>query len=925
MRYALLLALFLGGLNAQALAVQTIILVETEGFDECGGWVNDSQFIDQMGSPYLMAIGLGKPVQDAVTAVAMPRPGRYRLWARTKDWVPEHHPGQFRIAIDGHEVDRIFGASGRPGWHWEDGGTQQVSSGKVELRLRDLTGYYGRCDAIVLSSDLDWQPPDDPQKLATLRESQHGMKREIEDAGRFDVVVVGGGLAGCMAAVSSARLGAKTVLIQNRPVLAGNASVEILVPPVGFWPYGKQYPLDPHETGLVEEIKGLGIQRLDEAVPYSGRLMRLAAAEPNLTLRLNAHVTGVEKASPSSIAAVIARDVQSGRRTRFRGRVFIDCTGDGTVGVAAGAEYRQGREARSMYGESMAPEAADRQTMGNSLKYAVGPTDSPQPFVRPSWAMEFPRCDSFSPGRHPRLVRDNDWQWMIELGGTRDTYRDAEEIRDELLRLIFGMWDHTKNHCDQHREQAANCKLLWVQHVAGKRETRRLIGDYVLNQNDIADQALFPDRVAYGGWGIDDHYPEGFFHQGPPAQHAYKGVPHSIPYRSLYSKNVDNLLMAGRNISASHVAMAATRVMLTCAVIGQAAGTAAAICVEHQTTPRSVYQQHLEQLQQQLLKDGAYLIDLPNRDPRDLARTATVRTSSQNCEATAANVIDGYARAVGSSKHAWTPEPGERLPQWIELSWEKPRAFNVVHVTFLTAAHSPARFALQAQADGKWKTLTELTVGRHRRFVLGFDRVTTIRLRLVLLEKKSAEPGVCEIRVYDEQPEVVETAHRVARLRDLPDSGPGLPWKDTPWGAGLDPRKLPGIVIDDMQAERTGQWIESTYSQPYVLSGYLHDGNTDKGRKSICFSARIAKSRKYEVRLAYLAVNNRATNTPVTIHTAEGRRTLNVNQRLKPTDGPFLSLGVFALEAGEGPRVEIGTAGTDGYVVADAIQLIPAE
>lgn len=766
------------------------IWLEAERFDDLGAWTSDAQFIDQMGSPYLMAIGLGTPVRDAVTRVTLPQAGRYRLWARTKDWVPEHHPGRFQVVLNGRPLQRVFGQSGRPGWHWEDGGVHDLS-GRVELRLHDLTGYYGRCDVVVLTDELDWTPPDDTQAIASLRQQHGGVSREICDMGRYDVVVVGGGLAGCTAAVAAARLGASVALLQNRPVLGGNASVEILVPPVGVWPHARTLsPLDPRETGLVEEYRTAGNQKVSEGVLYSGRLLRFVRLEPNVKLCLNTHATGVEMDPDckTRIAAVLAVDVTTGQRMRFGSRVVIDCSGDSAVAVAAGAEYRHGKEPKSMYQEPWAPEQPSKHTMGNGLKYYHRDTGMPQPFEAPPWAYKFPTCDRFSPGRHPRFITsmEIDDQWKIELGGLQDTYADAEEIRDDLLRLIFGLWDHTKNFCPRDRQQAATHKLVWVGHVAGKRENRRLIGDYVLTQNDIGAQTLFADRVAYGGWSVDDHYSEGFFGKGSTGrytedkEHAYIGRPFSIPFRSLYSRNIDNLMMAGRNISASHLAMSDTRVMLTCAVMGQAAGTGAALAVEHGTTPRGVYQHHIEQLQQQLLKDGAYLIDLPNRDPRDLARQATVTASSQRTEASgevmqAANVINGYARASGGKTNAWGPDPQDPQP-WLELAWNQPRAFNVVHVTFLSAACAPARFALQAWQGEGWKTLFEVRDNRHRRHVLGLERTTSARLRVVLLERKRQEPGICEVRVYEEPGRLVEIARRAAANRELPDTGPGLPW-----------------------------------------------------------------------------------------------------------------------------------------------------
>ena len=916
-------------LFANIAVADDIVWVEAEQFTECGGWTNDAQFIDQMGSPYLLAVGLGAPVEDAVTNVTVRHAGRYRLWARTKDWVPEHHPGRFQIVVGGQAADKCFGASGRKGWQWEDGGVFELSD-RVELRLHDLTGYYGRCDAIVLVEDLKWTPPADMAAIAKLREFHGGVSREVKDAGEFDVVVVGGGLAGCTAAVAAARMGADTVLIQNRPILGGNASTEILVPPVGVWPHMKQDSLDPRETGLIEEYRTAGNQRVSEGVLYSERLMRFVRGEPNVALHLNTHATGVRMCpeAPEKVDSVQAVNVVTGERMSFGGQVFIDCTGDAVIGVAAGAEYRHGKEPRSMYNEPWAPTEASRHTMGNSLKYVSVKTDSLHPFTALPWAMEFPTCEEFGSGRHPILGGDIGWQWKLELGGTRDTYADAEEIRDDLLRLIYGLWDHVKNHCPPQEEAAAHHRLAWVGHVAGKRENRRLVGDYVLTENDIRNQTLFPDRVAYGGWCLDDHYSDGFFHRGtfgihmdrPGGLDACQGWLYSIPYRSHYSKNVNNLLMAGRDISASHMALSDTRVMLTCAVIGQAAGAAAAMCAVHDTTPRGVYEEHIGQLQQQLLKDGAHIIDLANDDPRDLARQATATASSEQTRQdghtmAASNAINGYARAAGDKTNAWCPAPDGPEPHWLELRWNQPVSFNMVHVTFATKAHVPESFHVETRQGERWERVTGRTDVRHRRHVLGFEQTAASALRVVFADKCT----VSEIRVYDEPQRLVDTANRAAANMAARDETPALIWM-----IDVDPKKLPGIVIDAGEAKQTGRWVNSTYARPYVLDGYLHDGDDGKGEKSIVFTPNLPGSGTYEVRIAYVPFSNRATNTPVTITTPQGSKAVLVNQRQTPKiDNLFHTLGEFQLPAGRKTNIIIENKDTDGYVVVDAIQLLP--
>jgi hypothetical protein len=606
---------------------------------------------------------------------------------------------------------------------------------------------------------------------------------------------------------------------------------------------------------------------------------------------------------------------------RFRGRIFIDCTGDGTIGIWAGAEYRHGREARSVHNESLAPEVGDRHTMGNSLKYAVRRTDSPKPFATLPWAFHFARCSDFGPLRHPALGASLDWQWKIELGGTRDTYHDAEEIRDDLLRIVYGMWDHVKNHCPSQKEAAEPCELAWVGYVAGKRESNRLIGDYVMTQQDFTDRVLFPDRIAYGGWGLDDHHPGGFFHKGKPSDHSFMlKFQHSVSYRSIYSRNIGNLLMAGRNVSVTHVALGTTRVMLTCGVIGHAAGTAAGMCIEEDTTPRGIYQNHLEELQQRLLKEGAYLIALPNRDPADLARSAKITASSEGSPA--ANVVDGFARPEGNESHAWTPAPDGNAPHWVCLGWKKPQTLNTVHVT----QPAKCRFVVEVWQNDAWKKVAEVVDGYFHRNVLAFDDVTTTRLRAVLGHPQ----GINEIRVYREPPRLVEIARRAHDVMRLPDGDPGFPWGEgpvlqcvpsPPRKTGLRPEKLAGIVLDARDADCVGTWTLSTHTGPFIGDGYLTDDNTSKGHKSIRFASRSAKPGTYEVRLAYSALANRASNTPVTVYHSGGTKTVLVDQRKKaPIDGLFLSLGTFEFDRKS--IVVVTNADTDGYVIVDAVQLL---
>jgi len=457
----------------------------------------------------------------------------------------------------------------------------------------------------------------------------------------YDVVVVGGGLAGICAAIAAARHGCTTALVQDRPVLGGNSSSEIRVPPGG----ANQGNAWARETGIVEELMTEDRARNYDVVG-EGRmnpqwdmvLYEAVRAEPNLTLHLNTSARRAEMASGKRIAAVVAEQVGSERTIRIAGKVFIDCTGDGTVGAAAGAQFRYGREARKEFDEPMAPEKADGQTQGSSLMFHSTDVGHPVPFTPPPWAERYPDKASLA-GRRCH-ARDGIYAgyWWCEIGAPYHTIDDNEAIREEALRHLMGVWDHIKNVRED--ANAENLVLDWIGTVPGKRESRRLVGDYILRQADLYERNRFDDAVAYGGWFIDVHTMGGILAAadglppealcGDPNASDDVRVPlYAIPLRCLYSKNIDNLLMAGRNLSATHVALGSTRLMLTCALLGQAAGTAAAFCVRKKAKPRAVAKKHIAALQQQLLKDDCYIPGVRNADRGDLALGATVTATSE--------------------------------------------------------------------------------------------------------------------------------------------------------------------------------------------------------------------------------------------------------------------------------------------------------
>ena len=602
------------------------VLVEAESFSQLGGWVIDQQSMDQMGSPYLLAHGLGVPVTDATTTVEFPAAGTYRLWVRTRDWAapwktgdtpPEMKvagtPGMFQVLINGKPVGTVFGTEGS-GWHWQEGGRVEIPQKSVALALRDLTGFAGRCDALLFMAG-EGTPPNDPATLASLRHRLRGLPEAPLDAGEFDLVVVGGGGAGCCAAVSAARLGCKVALIHDRPVLGGNNSSEVRVGlsglihqqpyphlgdlvdewgAIGHWNLyqAKQAPNLPRSQEVLAIIQAHPEKKIHNAGPASNyedeKKLAVVRAEKNLTLFLSTRANGVEM-NGKRIAAVIAEDVRTGAKRRFRSGLVADCTGDGVIGALAGADFAYGRESRDEFGETTAPEAKDELVMGTSVQWYAEKEATPSSFPECPWALPLNEKTCVKTTR-------GDWDW--ETGAMRNHITEIEQIRDYGLRVVYGNWAVLKNH-PMFKDEFACQRLKWVAYIGGKRESRRLLGDVILRQQDIVEARPFADASVTTTWSIDLHYPkkpmcacEAFLSE---ARHI-KIQPYPIPYRCLYSRNIGNLLMAGRNISVTHVALGTVRVMRTGGMMGEVVGMAASLCKQHNTTPRGVYEKHLEEL-----------------------------------------------------------------------------------------------------------------------------------------------------------------------------------------------------------------------------------------------------------------------------------------------------------------------------------------
>ncbi len=525
-----------------------------------------------------------------------------------------------------------------------------------------------------------------------------------ETALQCEVLVAGGGPAGFCCALAAARNGAKVILCQDRPMLGGNASSEIrmhIVGADGSGYRGAALSTEARETGIIEEI------RLDMAVQNPQRsnsmldlcLYDKCRAEPNLTLMLNTTVVGAVREG-DRITQAFADRQSTEERFRIDAKVFIDCTGDGRLGMEAGAAYRHGREAQNEYNETLAPDKADAKTLGSTLLFQARRHDKPMPFVAPTWARKFTEQDlRLRPHATPDLDRGLEYgYWWVELGGCVDTIADNEAIRDDLLAVVMGVWDHIKNGGEH---SATNWALDWFGFVPGKRESRRFIGQYVLNEIDLLEARQFPDAIAYGGWPIDIHPPEGVDapNEEPCTQHH---LPHlyDVPLRACVSRDVSNLMFAGRNISATHVAFASTRVMATCGVIGQGVGTAAAYAFKHGLSPTALAsdEKAIGAIQQTLLRQDCYLIGRPNADSRDLARSAHASASSEQPEGPAAAVIDGFTRTLTGPRgnapgrepagtHRWMSDPADALPAWIELTWPQAIHASQIEVTFDTGLH----------------------------------------------------------------------------------------------------------------------------------------------------------------------------------------------------------------------------------------------
>jgi hypothetical protein len=543
-----------------------------------------------------MAHGMGRPVSDASTAVDIPESGRWHIYVRTFNWTSpwtlQAGPGAFKVKVGSKTLKTVLGTSG-DSWQWQYAGSLNLKAGQSSVSLCDLTGFNGRCDAIFMTNQDGLTPPEAEDELAAFRLRMLDLPEP--QVKKYEFVVVGGGIAGMCAATAAARLGCKVALVNDRPVLGGNNSAEVRVH------LGGHVEIGPNK-GLGRMIREFGHSKKGNAQPAENyedeRKQAFIDAEENIDLYPCFRAVEVHK-DGDKVAAVLIRNIETAHEIWLEAPLFSDCTGDGTIGFLAGAHYRMGREARHEYGETLAPETSDKLTMGASVQWYSRKNSNVTSFPEFSYGVKFDEsnCEKVTMG---------EWKW--ETGMNYDQIYDAERIRDYGLLVVYSNWSYLKNHLKDN-EKYRNRSLEWVAYIAGKRESRRLLGDYILKQDDIDKNVYHEDGSFTASWSIDLHFPD------PENSRRFPGAefkaatvhnwiyPCTVPYRCLYSRNIENLFMAGRNISVTHVALGTVRVMRTTGMMGEVVGMAAYLCGKHDCSPRQVYQSHLPELKA-LMQEG---------------------------------------------------------------------------------------------------------------------------------------------------------------------------------------------------------------------------------------------------------------------------------------------------------------------------------
>ncbi|MBC3759186.1 FAD-dependent oxidoreductase [Hyunsoonleella sp. SJ7] len=633
---------------------------------------------------------------------------------------------------------------------FKKGTTAAIAAGSVPL-------IFTSCAS---TNDIVYDKPKD--KWYHLGTGKTGTpKRKITKD--YDVVVVGGGAAGICAAVAAARNGSKTVLVQDRPVLGGNASSEIRVHLNGVNDLkGKA----ERETGIIEEILLHNrFENAQESFPVFDHVMYdFVVREPNLTLMLNTQAVEAVM-DGNTIKSAMCWQATTEKMFTINAPIFIDCSGDGLLAATAGAEYRTGREGKAEFNETYAPDEPDGWQMGASLLMSSKDMGRPMKYSPPSYAIKYTH-EGAHPRRHFKWYEDG--IWWIEIGSDDDIIGDAEENRHKLMAYLHGVWDYIKN--SGHFPEAENLALDWVGSVPGRRESRRFLGDYIVSERDMTEHKHFEDAVAFGGWSLDEHNPGGIENISEPPSyfHYHFKEVYEFPFRSLYSKNVPNLMFAGRNVSQTHIALSSSRIMATCALQGQAVGTAAMLCKKHNVLPRGVYQNHINELQEQLMRDDVYIPKRPAQDPLDLAKNASLIFASTTSSGDAKNLLNGISRDIYGKINHWQ---SDGLPAELQLEWENPISISKVelkcdtnvnrNIMMRKDSRNDELFSnsvpkemlkamrLQGRANGKWIDLGNISENRTRLIKFNFKPIQITAVKLIMTETYGVENvKLFEIRCY---------------------------------------------------------------------------------------------------------------------------------------------------------------------------------
>lgn len=732
--------------------------IDALDFKEYGGFVRETQFVREMGQGYLIADGAGMPVCPAKTSFSVLEAGMYRFFIRTKNWCPDYAPDGLQIVVDGVKSEHICGKMHSQGWYFEIAADFDLKAGEHKLEIFNTDGWFARFAAVVITGDYNFYPSRDVEKLLKQRALIKGIKSDIQKS-QFELIVVGGGVAGITAAITAARYGVKTALVNDRPILGGNGSDEAHVTLEGSAHKGY------HETGVIFEIKNY---KENSNLTWSHTFENFCNREDNLTVYNNLLVDGAVKVN-DRITEITATETLNYQKYLFTADNFIDATGDAWLGYYADAEYKIGREAKFEFGESAAPDLADGNTMSGCATCAVTDNsdticsyfaeelDEPCEFKAPEWAFKLPEGDAL--GREPHYIDRG--HWWLEMPNDYDDIWESEFVRDSMLRMSVGYFDWLKNSWSK-KEKAKNFKLKKLGLYNAKRESRRLMGDYILTENDYVMGKHFDDAVCYSGWNIDVHHVGGIFSGSDGMFTIDKVVPITpIPFRALYSKNVENLMMVGRCISVSHIGLGPIRVQLTGATMGQAVATAAYLCKKYNKNPKEIGINNIKELQQLVIKDGLMIPGFNNTDGEDIAKKATVFADSYIENGNPENIINGKTRLTDGQDYAWISSKG--FPQGITLEFGTEMHFSEIRITFdfpfadykqcFLPSPKPTNlvcdFDVEIFIDGEWKNIASVRDNFQRLCVLKFNIIKAKKIKVTILKTVESDFAVIpEIRVY---------------------------------------------------------------------------------------------------------------------------------------------------------------------------------